>query len=497
LESDGLRIAVGQFKIGETAVVYEQVRKNCPAERSDVSEDLHHSHRPAWRGHADVRHHAALGRYHYDLTSLAGRMLAQDNSISADQMKLVLDVASLLAMTADLDALLTRIATAATELANAERASIFLHDPKTDELWTKVALGIESREIRVPANAGIVGHVFQANQTELVADPYSDKRFNRDVDRRTGFRTRNLLTVPVKNLDRKQIGVLQIVNRVGGPFTESDRILMELLADQAGVAIQRYYLQMDLQAQAVKTATLAFEMTRARKVQMAMIPKQTPEVCGLTAASWAIPASITGGDTYDLWQLEDGRMGIFLGDASGHGMDTALVISQARTLIRALSQINCDPMWLLTRVNDRLAQDLEPGKFVTAFIGCLSSEGVLNWCSAGHGPMFVRTGTGASTTTLEPLGPPLGVIPECGFDVGQPIQLEPGGCIIVMSDGIFEARNGKGQLFEVERIVELLDRHREKSPAEVAELLKEAVREWQGTDEPFDDQTVVIVQRTV
>src|SRR5215212_5552630 len=117
----------------------------------------------------------------------SGHMVTERSPISADQMKLVLDVASLLAMTADLDALLTRICTAATSLVTSERASIFLHDPKTDELWTKVALG--AKEIRVASTAGIVGHVFQTNETLLVPDPYQDARFNRDVDKRNSFLT--------------------------------------------------------------------------------------------------------------------------------------------------------------------------------------------------------------------------------------------------------------------------------------------------------------------
>src|SRR6266480_88274 len=193
-------------------------------------------------------------------------MLTETTPITTDQMKLVLDVASLLAMTADLDALLTRIATATTSLVNSERASIFLHDPKTEELWTKVALG--APEIRVPLTAGIVGHVFQTNQTLLVPDAYEDPRFNRDVDKRNGYKTRNLLTVPVKNLERKQIGVLQAVNRIGGAFSENDKTVIELLADQAGVAIQRYRLQMEV----VRSAGLRHEMELAQKVHIDMIP---------------------------------------------------------------------------------------------------------------------------------------------------------------------------------------------------------------------------------
>jgi sigma-B regulation protein RsbU (phosphoserine phosphatase) len=416
-------------------------------------------------------------------------MVSERTPISTDQMKLVLDVASLLAMTADLDALLTRICTAATSLVNCERASIFLHDPKTGELWTKVALG--AKEIRVPSTAGIVGHVFQTNETLLVADPYQDSRFNREVDKRNGFVTRNLLTVPVKNLARQQIGVLQAVNRIGGAFSDSDISLLELLADQAGVAIQRYRLQLV----EVRSAALHHEMELAQKVQMALIPATPPQVEGLTAVGWAQTASVTGGDAYDLWAMPDGRMGIFLGDASGHGIAPALVVSQARTLIRALAEINCDPLWLLSRVNARLASDLEPGMFVTAFMGCVGPDGALKWSSAGHGPFFMRPSRNESVRVMEPLGPPIGVLPDLMCDQGPDLPLGPGGSLIVMSDGVFEARSARGELFDVDRVITLLDQTRHQSPEQQISAVRDAMFKWQGKQEPVDDQTVVIIQR--
>ena len=161
--------------------------------------------------------------------------------ISADQMRHVLDVTRLLVVTADLDLLLRRIAEAATSLLGAERASIFLHDKPHKQLWTKIALG--AKEIRIPDTAGIAGSVFQSNRLLNIPDAYSDTRFNREVDKRTGFVTRNLLTIPLPNVDHEPIGVLQVVNKIGGSFLGEDEAMIELLAGQAGVAIQRYRLQ--------------------------------------------------------------------------------------------------------------------------------------------------------------------------------------------------------------------------------------------------------------
>src|ERR1700759_4347605 len=109
-------------------------------------------------------HPVILSSCHPDMPS--------DSSITADQMRLVLDVSRLLTVTADLDLLLRRMAEAATSLLAAERASIFVHDPSSKELWTRIALG--SNEIRIPDSAGIAGHVFQSDQLLNIPDAYAD-----------------------------------------------------------------------------------------------------------------------------------------------------------------------------------------------------------------------------------------------------------------------------------------------------------------------------------
>ena len=415
--------------------------------------------------------------------------LTETSSLTVDQLRLVLDVSRLLAVTADLDTLLTRIAKSATSLMNAERASIFLHDSNTGELWTRVALG--AKEIRVPDTSGICGHVFHSNQLLNVPRPYDDPRFNRDVDRRNAFVTRNLLTVPARDMTRNPIGVLQVVNRIGGEFLENDEAMIEILADQVGVAIQRHYLHEEV----VKTAGLRHEMELAQKVQAAMIPQQPPAVAGLSCVGWTLPASMTGGDSYDLWQMPDGRLGIFLGDASGHGIAPAIVVSQARTLVRSLAEINCDPNWLLDRINARLCADLEPGRFVTVFLGCMCGDGQLRWSSAGHGPMFLRPRLGAPVELLEPKAPPIGVTAQLAPEPLGSVQLEGGGMLAVLSDGLFEARNPAGELLEVQPLVDLMNRHSQSSPQQILATLQGAVRQWQGKLDPADDQTVVIVQR--
>jgi phosphoserine phosphatase len=415
--------------------------------------------------------------------------MTQVASISADQMKRVLDISRALTITSDLDLLLRQIAEAACDLLRCERASIWLFDGRNDELWTTVAL--QSQQIRVPSGAGIVGSVFKTNRLLHVPDPYNDARFNPEPDRRSGFITRNLLTAPMPDLDGRPVGVIQAVNKKDAAFDLTDSTMIELLADQAGVAIQRY----NLQQAAVQAMAMRREMELAKAVQQALLPGSAPHIPGIESSGWSRTASIAGGDTFDLWKTSDGRLGIFLGDATGHGIGPAMVISQTRTLIRAMCDVRCEAAALLATANTRLAEDLDAGHFVTAFVAFLSPDGDLDWCSAGHGPIFLRTGAGKPLQALDSSAPPLGVVPEFVADELPPTVLEPGGAVCVTSDGISEAFNPAGDQFGVERVAALITDCIDGPLDDLNRRLQQEVRAWEGKDDPRDDQTLVIAVR--
>jgi phosphoserine phosphatase len=416
-------------------------------------------------------------------------------------MQLVLDVSRMLAATSDLDPLLHYITQAVAALLNCDRASIFLHDEKTRELWTKVALGLDGREIRIPAGAGIVGATFSSNRMIHVSDPYHDPRFNPESDRKTGFVTRNILSAPMVDLEHTPVGVVQAINKLGDDpqpdFSVADRSMLQLLCDQAGVAIQRSKLQ---QA-AIESASLRKELDLAKKVQEAMIPRTMPDVPGLQAAGWTKAASVNGGDCFDLWKLCDGRLGILVADASGHGIAPALVVMQARTLVRSLSDTEMDPLKLLLRVNTRLAQDMVPGRFVTMFVGFLSPDGELEWASGGHGPILVRPRHGAPLETFDPTLPPIGLLDHFEEERAPVLKLEVGGTLVVPSDGITESFSPEEELFGDARLCATLDACDAAGDdcaeaKQIVETIQRATNDWQRGEEPKDDQTVVVVRRT-
>jgi len=123
-------------------------------------------------------------------------------------------------------------------MLNADRSTLFLYDEKTNELWSQVALGLESKEIRFQSYLGIAGEVFTTGKTVNIPDAYKDSRFNPDIDRKTGYTTKNILCMPLNNKEGRTIGVVQVLNKKGGPFTKVDENWLWAFSTQASTAIE-------------------------------------------------------------------------------------------------------------------------------------------------------------------------------------------------------------------------------------------------------------------
>ena len=157
------------------------------------------------------------------------------------RMSALVEVSSKLNDTLALDVLLPRLIDIITDTLGAERSTLFLHDIDTDELYSRVAQGESIGEIRVPAGGGIAGSVFRGGEGEIIADAYADPRFNQEVDRRTGFRTRNILCTPVWHKGRS-IGVTQVLNKRESCFDDEDMRLLVALTSQAAAALENAQL---------------------------------------------------------------------------------------------------------------------------------------------------------------------------------------------------------------------------------------------------------------
>ena len=152
--------------------------------------------------------------------------------------EILLNVMHAVSSELEIDKLLQSVVAKTSEAMNAERCTLFLVDRETGELWSKVAQGEQMNEIRVPRGRGIAGHVAETGETVNIADAYRDPRFNPEVDRRTGYRTHTILCMPVRNEKREIVGVMQVLNKKNGVFTEEDEQLLDALGSQAAIALE-------------------------------------------------------------------------------------------------------------------------------------------------------------------------------------------------------------------------------------------------------------------
>jgi signal transduction histidine kinase len=185
-----------------------------------------------------------------DVGALQARLRAEEKKLA-----LVQEIGQALSSALDLDKLLALIMEKITILMEADRSTLFLFSDDRKELWSKVLQGGELMEIRLPVGAGIAGWVAQSSEIVNIPDAYSDKRFYPAVDLRSGFRTRSILCMPMRMSQGQTIGVIQVLNKAGGPFTAEDEALLGALASQAAVSIENSKLYHSVVAKNVELAT--------------------------------------------------------------------------------------------------------------------------------------------------------------------------------------------------------------------------------------------------
>ena len=152
--------------------------------------------------------------------------------------ELLLKVSKLCASLDSLDEVLENLVLITSQEIKCDRATLFLNDPVTNELYSRFAQGDLTREIRILNNVGIAGHVFSTGEGLIVADAYSDPRFNKDVDQQTGFKTSNILCAPVRTAKGNIIGAMQALNKQEGVFDSEDLYMLEQITMQAAVALE-------------------------------------------------------------------------------------------------------------------------------------------------------------------------------------------------------------------------------------------------------------------
>lgn len=159
-----------------------------------------------------------------------------------DPMIALLKIARTINAQIDLDSLLVTIAEQTKLALNADRCTVFLIDKEKKELWSKVALGLDSKVLRFQMDKGLAGHVAMTGETIHIKDAYNDSRFNKEIDLQTGYKTKNILCMPIRNIKYEIIGVFQVLNKLDGEFTDNDEDLLLTIGSSAGIAIENNIL---------------------------------------------------------------------------------------------------------------------------------------------------------------------------------------------------------------------------------------------------------------
>ncbi len=409
--------------------------------------------------------------------------------LSAEDLETILGVTSALAAPFDLMTMLGEVVNAAKQVLHADRGSVWLFEPASDELVLLVATGIAP--VRVRSGAGLVGACAHERRIINVPDCYADPRFDPTVDRATGYRTRCMLTLPLVDHKDALVGVMQVLNKDGGVFDADDETLATALAAQCAVALQRVRMtEAVIEGEKMRQA-----LEMARVVQMSTLPSEMPAVPGYEVCGLFEPAELTGGDTYDLAAIDQGLL-VVLGDATGHGIAPALSVTQMQAMLRMAFRLGADLDTAYLQINNRLAETLADDRFVTAFIGLLDpATHRLRFHSGGQGPIFhFRAATG-TCVRYKPTSFPLGAMPLAAARPPVTLEMAPGDILVLLSDGFYERTNAAGEPFGEARVEALVAAHRGGRVTALMDAIVGAVRDFGGGAAQEDDMTAVLVRR--
>jgi serine phosphatase RsbU (regulator of sigma subunit) len=274
------------------------------------------------------------------------------------------------------------------------------------------------------------------------------------------------------------------------------RVVEGKIVEDWGVRDASHVWQQRLQRERIERERVEQELQVARNIQQASLPKEVPQLEGWQIFPLYQPAREVGGDFYDFFELDDERLGIVVGDATGKGVPAALVMASTRSMLRAVAQAmgSSSPGEVLGRVNDPLATDVPPNMFVTCFYAILDpKKASLSYANAGHDLPYVRS-SGGDAEELRARGMPLGLMPGMHYEEKE-VVLHKGESVLFYSDGLVEAHNPKGEMFGFPRLRALVAEHGEKHS--LGDALLEDLYSFVGEGwEQEDDITLLTLRRS-
>ncbi|MBI5367346.1 MAG: SpoIIE family protein phosphatase [Planctomycetes bacterium] len=298
----------------------------------------------------------------------------------------------------------------------------------------------------------------------------------------------SLLVMPLR-AEGKPLGVLVLAGDAArGAFSAADQELLVAVAETAtavltGAVAQRSTVEVESKQQ---------EYALAGRVQRALLPGRVPDLAGLALDGVSASCEGGGGDYYDFVKLSERKVGIAIGDVSGHGLQVAVLLMGVRAFLRARAEVAGDPGELLAQLNAYVKPDIKQGMIMSLLYGVLDlEEGEFRFASAGHdAPALYRAATGVFEEP-DRAGPALGMLGGARFAVERMAGLAPGDRLVLFTDGVWEQHDGKGEQFGRRRVLAAVRDQRHLPPNEFIKALRGVHAGFRGAVPQEDDWTVV------
>jgi len=426
------------------------------------------------------------------LVRTGDRLRGQLNSAAA-----LTEAGQALAASLDADRIVELVYHLTTKVLSARTFYIALYDEAQQELYFPVLIeeGVRRPPVRVAfePDLGLTAHVIITRKPVLLSNAaeFGALPIRRNPASGTAP-IESALAVPMIARQRV-LGVLSVQSTARQAFSQDDLATLSTLAQQAAIAMDNAALVRNLAAQ----ERLRQEFEIARRTQRDLLPAQSPRLPGWDIAGTSSPASIVGGDFFGYYGPFDSgaRLGIAVGDVSGHGMPAALLMTLTVGLLGAQSRSGASPAELLAHLGTALRPHCERSRLnVAVCYNWLWDDGTVCIANAGSIAPLVRRADG-NLEWVDVHGLPLGIELVGPPRVERRVRLEPGDALVMMTDGLIEAKNATGEMFGFARLEQALaDVHRASAAAMQEHLLK-ALQAFIAPVEPEDDVTVVVVMK--
>ena len=373
----------------------------------------------------------------------------------------------------------------------ADRGFVVLKDPRTGRLVPRVVHSRRPDGGEVRMSKTIIQAVMESKQAILSADAATDSRF--DLSQSIAdFPIHSMMCAPLITSDGSVLGAIQIdTSDRKLRFTPEDLEVLAAAAGQAAVALENALLH----EASLREEVLRRELSLAHKVQQGFLPSSPPRLEGYHFFDLYDPAHEVGGDYFDYITLPANRLAITLGDVSGKGIAAALLMAKLSAEIRYCLASETSPTEALAKLNRAFCVSRWEDRFITLLLAVLDPIAHrLTFVNAGHFPGFLRRADGSVVAVGEKIaGPPLGIDSATGY-AAETVAVQEGDLLLLYTDGLPDAMNGREEFFGQDRILEILA----KAPAcaeEAGKILMAEVQKFTGHHEQMDDICIVLMNR--